>query len=741
MNVRFVFPAVAGRRIVVGLLESGGRGWIRTGLLVLAAGLLTGVAGCTQRSTAPASSPLVYPETRTVDQVDVLHGVEVADPYRWLEDLDADETAEWVAAQNELTFGWLEEVEARDDIRQRLTELWNYAKYGIPFEKGGRYFYKRNDGLQNQSVLYVTESLDAEPRVLLDPNQLSEDGTVAMSTYSISDDGKLMAYALSDAGSDWIEFHVRNVDTGEDLDDHLKWVKFSGASWDRKGEGFYYSRYDEPQGDRLEEVNRFPKLYYHRIGTPQSEDRLIYHRPDQPDWGFGGYVTEDGRYLIISISKGTERANRISYIDLDAEAQTPVDLLTEFDALYSFVGNDGPVFWFFTNYEAPLGRLIAIDTRNPDREFWVEVIPESEDTLRGVSLVGDFFIGSYLHDAHARIEVFDLAGSPLRDVALPGLGSASGFGGDRSDTETFYAFTSFSVPTTIYRYDLTTGRSTVFRKPEVDFDPDAYVTRQVFYRSKDGTRVPMFITHKRGLALDGDNPTLLYAYGGFNIPLTPSFSISRLVWMEMGGVYAIANVRGGGEYGKAWHDAGKLHNKQNTFDDLIAAGEWLIANDYTRSEKLAILGGSNGGMVVGACITQRPDLFGAAIPVVGVMDMLRFHKFTIGWAWVSDFGSPDDPDDFEVIYAYSPLHNIEPGTCYPAVFAMTADHDDRVVPSHSFKFISAMQAAQACANPILIRIETKAGHGAGKPTSKRIDEAADMWAFLVRALDVDVAGW
>ena len=710
----------------------------RTGGLLLA--LLAGVAVVFAQGDPKAGHRLQYPKTKTVDQVDDLHGVKVADPYRWLENLDSPETAAWVEEQNKITFGYLEEIPARAKINQRITHLFDFERYGLPFKEGGRYFYSKNDGLQSQAVIYVLESLDGEPRMLLDPNKLSADGTVALAGLSVSEDGKLLAYGTSAAGSDWEEYKVRNVDTGQDLDDHLKWMKFSGASWTKDGKGFFYSRYDEPTGDELATANYFQKLCYHRLGTPQSEDRLVYDRPDQKEWSFGGSVTDDGRYLIISVSEGKTDNNCIYYQDLQANGGPTIELVTGFDAQYSFIDNDGPVFWFFTDLDAPRGRVIAIDTRQPGRDKWIEIIPQAEDTLRGAGVVNDMFIASYLKDARSLIRIFDLSGKPVRDVELPGLGSAGGFGGKRKDTETFYGFTSFSVPYTIYRYDLPSGRSTLYRKPKVDFDPDQYETKQVFYTSKDGTRVPMFITHKKGLALDGNNPVFLYGYGGFDVSITPSFSVSRLVWMEMGGVYAVANLRGGGEYGKAWHDAGRLHNKQNVFDDFIAAGEWLIANKYTCSKKLAIVGGSNGGLLVGACITQRPELFGAALPAVGVMDMLRFQKFTIGWSWVADYGSADDPEDFKVLYAYSPLHNIKPGTCYPPTFATTADHDDRVVPSHSFKFMSALQAAQACDNPVLIRIETKAGHGGGKPTQKIIDELSDEYAFLVRVLDMDTSG-
>ena len=702
------------------------------------AGLVLTLVGYAPTAAA-GEARLDYPQTKKVDQVDELHGVKIADPYRWLEDLDSPETAAWVAAQNEVTFGYLKEIPAREPIKARIMNLWNFEKFGIPFEEGGRYFYSRNAGLQNHSVLYVVDALDGEPRELLDPNKLSDDGTVALSSLSISEDGRYMAYGLSTAGSDWVEFKVRDVQTGKDLDDHLKWIKFSGASWKKDGRGFFYSRYDEPQGDELEEVNYYQKLCYHQLGTPQTADRIVYQRPDEKEWGFGGSVTEDGQYLIISVRQGTDPKNRVFYQNLTANMPQTIELLNDFDAQYSFIGNDGPVFWFYTNLDAPLGRVVAIDTRNPGREHWQELIPEAEETLQGVNVINDMFVAQYLKDAHSLVRIFDLEGQSVRDVKLPGVGTAYGFGGEREDTETFYSYTSFNAPNTIYRYDMKTGRSTVYRKPNVAFDPDAYVTKQVFYKSKDGTRVPMFITHKKDLVLDGNNPTYLYGYGGFNVSLRPRFSVSRVVLMEMGFVVAIANLRGGGEYGQDWHDAGRLENKQNVFDDFIAAAEWLIANQYTSPRKLGIAGGSNGGTLVGACVNQRPDLFGAALPAVGVMDMVRFHKFTIGWAWVSDYGSPDKPDEFKTLYAYSPLHNIRPGACYPATLVTTADHDDRVVPSHSFKYISALQAAQGCDNPVMIRIETKAGHGAGKSTEKMIEEISDEWAFMVRVLGADAS--
>ncbi|MCB8750804.1 prolyl oligopeptidase family serine peptidase [Planktothrix agardhii] len=676
-----------------------------------------------------------YPQTRKSDQVDNYHGVTVADPYRWLEDLDSEETASWVEAQNAVTFGYLNQIPAKETIKQRLTQLWDYEKYGIPFKQGNRYFYFKNDGLQNQSILYVLDSLDAEPEVLLDPNILSDDGTVALSGISISEDGNLMAYGLSTSGSDWQEWKVRDINTKEDLSDHLKWVKFSGASWIHDHQGFYYSRYDQPQeGKPLEEINYFQKLYYHRLGTDQSEDTLIYERPDHKEWGFNGFVTEDGKYLIISVWKGTESKNLVFYQDLTQTNAEVIELISEFEASYSFIDYQGDIFWFTTDLDASRSRVIAIDINT---KIPTEIIPEAPETLEGVNILNNQFIADYLKDAHTQMKIFNLDGSFVREIELPGIGSVGGFGGKRYDAETFYSYTSFTAPNTIYRYNLITGESTIYRQAQVDFNPDDYETQQIFYPSKDGTLIPMFITAKKGVELNGNNPTILYGYGGFNISLTPSFSISRLVWLEMGGVYAIANLRGGGEYGENWHQAGTKLKKQNVFDDFISAAEWLIEKRYTSAEKLAIMGGSNGGLLVGACMIQRPDLFAAVLPAVGVLDMLRFHKFTIGWAWCSDYGSPENPEEFQALYAYSPLHNLKPGTAYPATLITTGDHDDRVVPAHSFKFASALQEHHIGENPVLIRIETKAGHGAGKPTDKVIEEIADQFAFLKRVLQIN----
>ena len=684
------------------------------------------------------ATSLSYPPSPRHDQVDFYHGVAVPDPYRWLEDPQSAASRQWIEAQNQVTSAYLETLAGRSAIGDRLTQLWNFERYSTPFKQGGRYFYFKNDGLQNQSVLYTLPSLEAEPRMLLDPNTLSEDGTVSLSGMAVSENGAYLAYGLSSAGSDWVEWYVRDIATGVDTDDRLQWVKFSGASWSHDHQGFFYSRYDEPdETTKLEAVNYYQKLYYHRLGNPQGDDVLVYDRPDQKEWGFGGGVTEDGRYLIISVWKGTDPNNLVFYKDLRAPDSPVVELITEFEASYSFVDNEGSLFWFRTDLEAPKGRLIAIDIAQPERGAWQEIIPESDDTLEGVGLLNHQFVADYLKDAYTTIRIFSLTGELVREVALPGIGSAGGFDGKRGDTETFYSFTSFTVPSAIYRYDMVTGQSTLYRQPEVDFDPAAYTTTQVFYESKDGTHVPMFITHKTGLELNGQNPTLLYGYGGFSISLTPAFSVGNLVWMEMGGIYAVPNLRGGGEYGEEWHQAGTKLHKQTVFDDFIAAAEWLMAAGYTSPAKLAIMGGSNGGLLVGACMTQRPDLFAVALPAVGVMDMLRFNQFTIGWAWESDYGSPQNEAEFRALYAYSPLHNLKPGTAYPATLITTADHDDRVVPAHSFKFAAALQAAHQGAAPVLIRIETKAGHGAGKPTAKVIEEVADKWAFLAANLGME----
>ncbi len=676
-----------------------------------------------------------YPETKKIDHVDDHHGTKVPDPYRWLEDdvRQSKEVAAWVEAQNKVTIAFLESIPQREAIKKRLTDLWNYEKYGVPIKAGGRYYYFKNDGLQNQSVMYAMETLTSEPRVLIDPNSWSKDGTVALAATSFSDDGKFLAYSVAEAGSDWNIWRVMEADSGRLLSDELKWVKFSGVSWTKDSRGFFYSRYDEPkEGAAFQSLNKNQKVFYHRVGSSQSDDVLVYKRPDQPDWGFQTTVSEDGRYLIITTWKGTDDKYRVAYKDLLEPYGMPVDLIDNFDHEYTFIGNEGPVFFFQTELEATRRRVIAIDTRRP--HLLKELIPEAKETLVGVNILANQFVVTYLKDAKTQVKLFALDGRFVREVEFPGIGSAAGFGGKREDTETFYSFSSFATPANIFRYNLLTGKSELFRKTNVRFSPDDYEVTQVFYKSKDGTKVPMFVAHKKGLKKDGHNPTLLYGYGGFAISLTPSFSVARLAWMEMGGVFAMPNLRGGGEYGEDWHQGGTKLNKQNVFDDFIAAGEWLIENKYTSSSKLAIQGGSNGGLLVGACMAQRPDLFGACLPAVGVMDMLRFHKFTAGRFWVDDYGSADDPEQFKAIVAYSPYQNLKPGKKYPATLVTTADTDDRVVPGHSFKFAAALQAAQSGDSPTLIRIETRAGHGAGKPTSKIIEEVSDQWAFLVKTL-------
>ena len=685
---------------------------------------------------------MAYPETKRIDHVDVYHGTEVADPYRWLEaDVRGSESvAAWVAAQNALTFAYLESIPRRDAIRERLTELWDYEKYSAPFKAGGRYYYYKNDGLQNQSALYRMDALNGAPRTLIDPNAWSEDGTVALAGAAFSDDGKYVAYGVSSAGSDWQTWRVMEIATGELFEEEIAWVKYSGAEWSRDSKGFYYGRFDAPkEGAAFQAATYFQKLYFHRVGTPQSEDALVYHRPGEPKWGFGADTTEDGRYLIITVWKGTDDNSRVLYFDLARPGAAPVDLIDDFDDEFSFIGSEGTVFYFQTTYKAPKGRVVAIDIERPRRRRWQEIIPERDEPLRRVRMLKDAFIASYLKDAKTEVLLFDGSGAPKGALALPGLGTASGFGGRQDDVETLYSFSSFATPPSIYRYDLESGESTLLRRAEVAFDSAAYEVKQVFYRSKDGTRVPMFITHKKGLALDGNQPTLLYGYGGFNIPLTPGFSVSRAAWLEMGGVYAVANLRGGGEYGEAWHKAGVKTKKQNVFDDFIAAAEWLIENNYTRGARLAIQGRSNGGLLVGAVMTQRPGLFGVCLPGVGVMDMLRFDQFTAGRFWVDDYGSAENKKEFKALYAYSPYHNIEEGVRYPPTLIVTADTDDRVVPGHSFKFAAAIQHAQAGKAPVLIRIETRAGHGAGKPTAKIIEEIADEYAFAWRHLGADGA--
>ncbi|HAK53939.1 MAG TPA: S9 family peptidase [Acidobacteria bacterium] len=695
--------------------------------------LLLGSSGC---SSDPADRVLAYPESARSDHVDEYHGVEVADPYRWLEALDADETATWVEAQNELSRPYLAANASREGIVDRITELWNYERLDPPVKQGGRYFFERNDGLQNHDILYTATSLDADAddaRVLIDPNTFRDDGTVSLGGTSIGPDGRYIAYGMSDGGSDWRTWKVRDVETGEDLDDELRFIKFNSPSWAPDGESFYYSRYPEGadgQGDGSATV----AIYRHEIGAAQDDDILVYRVPGDTRQNPYATVTDDGRFLVVRISEGS-LANAIAYRPFDQPDAALEPLLDEWDATYTLVGSRGDTLYFRTTNGAPRGRLIGVDVGQPDPASWTEVVAESDDTLQSVGHIGGHFVARYLHDAHARVAVHDEGGALVREVELPGIGSAGGFGGEPDDSETFYSFTGFTTPPTIYRYDVATGESSLFREPDVAIDLGAFETTQVFYASTDGTQIPMFVTAQKGIELDGSRPTLLYGYGGFNISLTPGFNVARLVWLEMGGVLAIPNLRGGGEYGEAWHLAGTKLQKQNVFDDFIAAAEWLIAEGYTSTPRLAIQGGSNGGLLVGAVMTQRPDLFGAALPAVGVMDMLRYHTPSANARnWSTDYGLSENADEFEAQLAYSPYHNLTEGVCYPPTLVTTADHDDRVVPWHSFKFGAALQHAQGCANPVLVRVETRAGHGAGTPTWMRIEALADQWTFLASAL-------
>jgi prolyl oligopeptidase len=689
--------------------------------------------------TVKAADGIQYPQTKRIDHTDDYHGTKVLDPYRWLEnDVRTDaEVRAWVEAENKVTFDYLEKLPERNAIKQRLTELWNYEKVTAPNKVGGRYFFSRNDGLQNQNVLFVQESLDAKPELLLDPNTWSKDGTVALAGTAIADDAKYLAYGIAEAGSDWSSWKVMRLADKKILDDEVKWMKYGGISWTKDSKGFFYSRFPEPEpGQKFQSLTLNQKVYYHRVGTPQADDVLVYQRPDQPKWGFAAHVTEDGKYVVITIRIGTSALHKVIYKDLEEPYGTFHDLVGNFEHEYSYVDNDGPIFYLKTNDNASRGRVVAIDIRKPEAKNWKEIVPQAKESLQTIGNTGNLLIANYLKDAHTQIKIFTPSGKLLREVELPGVGTVAGFAGRKSDFETFYTFTSFTTPPTIFHYNLLTGESKLFRKPNVKFNPDDYEVKQVFYPSKDGTTIPLFIAHKKGIVLDGNSPTLLYGYGGFNIPMVPGFSVARLQWMEMGGVFAQASLRGGSEYGEEWHAAGTKQHKQNVFDDFIAAGEWLVANKYTNPKKLGIQGGSNGGLLVGACMTQRPDLFGACLPAVGVMDMLRFQKFTAGRYWTDDYGSSDNPEEFKALVKYSPYHSLKPGVSYPPTLVTTADTDDRVVPGHSFKFTAMLQHCHSGSNPVLARIETRAGHGAGKPTTKIIEETADQWAFLVKNLGV-----
>ncbi|MDQ7815914.1 MAG: prolyl oligopeptidase family serine peptidase [Melioribacteraceae bacterium] len=679
--------------------------------------------------TSTLSAQLInYPETKKITHTDAYHGTIVADPYRWLEDNNSEETHNWVETQNKITFNYLDKIPYREKIKNRLTELWNYEKYSAPSKIGDRYIFSKNDGLQEQNVYYIQKGLDGEPVVFLDPNKFSNDGSVSLAGLSFSKDYKYVSYMISKGGSDWREIFVMDAYSNGLLEDHIKWSKFSGMAWYE--DGFYYGRYADPKpGDELKQSNEFQKLYYHKIGTPQENDILIWEDKENPKRLFGAGVTDDESYLIINVSQGSSSYNGIMFKDLRNNSEIKW-LFNKFDAQYSIVDNLNDKFLIQTNLDAPNRKIVLVDPNNPSKENWNVVIPESKDVIQGISVIGEKLIVTYLKDATSKISVFDMEGKYLYDVQLPTLGSAGGFGGKKEETETFYTFTSFTYPPTIYKYDVKNNKSELFRKADVKFEMTDYETKQIFYESKDGTKVPLFIVHKKGLKLDGSNPALLYAYGGFNISMQPGFSVARIPLLENGVIYAMACLRGGSEYGEDWHKAGMLEKKQNVFDDFISAAEWLIQNNYTSPEKLAIQGGSNGGLLVGAVINQRPDLYKVAFPQVGVMDMLRFHKFTIGWAWVPEYGTSDNPDHFNFLYAYSPLHNIKKGTKYPATLITTADHDDRVVPAHSFKYAATLQEMNEGTYPTLIRIETKVGHGAGTSTSKSIELSADLWSFM-----------
>jgi prolyl oligopeptidase len=671
---------------------------------------------------------LKYPVARQVDTVDNYFGTKISDPYRWLENDTSAETAAWVAAENVVTNDYLAKIPFREKIRERLTKMWNYPRFGVPFREGPWYFFFKNDGLQNQSVFYIRKGLDGDPRVLLDPNKLSEDGTIALAGTSVSHDGKYLAYSISRSGSDWNEVFVMEIESGKLLPDTLNWVKFSGMSWQK--DGFYYSRYDAPKkGMELSKKKEFQKVYYHRAGTSQAEDKLIHQNPKFPQRNYGASVTDDERFLILYESESTS-GTALYYRDL-AKPDMPFKQLAEgFDYEYGVVDNVGDKFLVVTNHKAPKKKLILMDPSSPEPAKWKTIIPERDDVLESVSLAGDILVSEYMQNAASKAFLYQTDGKFLREVTLPGIGTLAGFSSKKGENVAFYGYTSFTFPMTIFKYDVSQNKSEIYNSPEIEFSPENYEVKQVFYSGKDKTTIPMFIVHKKGLALNGVNPTMMYGYGGFNISMTPSFSLSRLLFLENGGVYVLVNLRGGGEYGEEWHKAGTKDRKQNVFDDFIAAAEYLIAEKYTSPKHLAIMGGSNGGLLVGACMTQRPDLFRVAIPQVGVMDMLRYHKFTIGWAWASDYGTSETKEGFDYLVKYSPLHNLKDSVNYPATLAFTGDHDDRVVPAHTFKFMATLQAKQKGDNPVLVRIETKAGHGAGKPTTKQIDETADLWSFV-----------
>jgi len=671
----------------------------------------------------PVNYPQTYQDTSVVDDY---FGKTVSDPYRWLENEGSEGVTNWIRAQNRLTFSYLEKIPYRSAFQERLTEVWNYERMQAPFKSGERYYFFKNDGLQNQDVLYAQTTLDAEPEVVLNPNQLSQDGTVALGEIAFSRDGSLLAVQLSEGGSDWRRIRILDVESKQFLPDEIEWVKFSDISW--AGAGFFYSRYPEPTDSTLSEVNEFHQVYYHRVGTNQEEDQLVFADRRNPQRNFYTQSTEDERFLVLNVVESTS-SNALYFRDLRSSnvAFTPIVETFEYD--FEVIGNVGEYLLVLTNFQAPKQRLIRINARQPEQGFWEEVIPEGDNVLQTAQLIGGRIVTTYLNEASHQLRIFTINGAELGELPLPGLGTITAIEGRFDDPEAFFEYTSFTQPVTIYKLDMDALNYVKFRAPKLDFNPEDYVTEQVWFQSYDGTRIPMFVTHQKGLSLDGLNPTLLYGYGGFNVSVLPRFSTSRIPLLENGGIYAVANIRGGGEFGEAWHQAGTKANKQNVFNDFQAAAEYLTANRYTSAPKLAIEGRSNGGLLVGACITQRPDLYQVAFPGVGVLDMLRYHQFTIGWAWASDYGTSETQEGFDYLISYSPLHNVEPAN-YPATLVTTADHDDRVVPAHSFKFTSALQANQTGSNPVLIRVETSAGHGAGKPVNKRINEAADMLSFM-----------
>ena len=687
------------------------------------------LSGIMVMSCTPQQKKLTYPNAEKVDTVDVYFGTEVADPYRWLENDTSAATAAWVEAENKVTNEYLAQIPFRKQLLERLTNLANYEKIGAPFKKHGKYYFYKNNGLQNQSVLYVQDSLEEEPRVFLDPNKLSDDGTVALTGLSFSNDGKYAAYTISRSGSDWTEIYVLDAATGQLLDDHIEWAKFTGASW--QGDGFYYSAYDAPvKGKEFSNVNENHKIYYHKIGTPQAEDKLIYQNPAYPKRFYYAGTSEDERILFVHES-GAGRGNNLFIKDLKKANAPFIQLTTDFDYQYSPIEVIGNNIYLFTNYGAPKNRIMVADINNPKLENWKELVPEMESVLSSAEVIGGKLFLTYDKDASNHAYVYSLEGKRIHEIKLPSLGSV-GFSGTKDDKECFFMFTSFTIPGAIYKYDMDKNSYELYRAPEVKFNSDDFVTEQAFFSSKDGTQIPMFLTYKKDLVRDGNNPVFLYGYGGFGISLNPGFTTSRIPFLENGGIYAQVNLRGGSEYGEEWHIAGTKMQKQNVFDDFISAAEYLINNKYTNPEKIAIVGGSNGGLLVGACMTQRPDLFKVAIPQVGVMDMLRYHKFTIGWNWASDYGTSEDSQEmFEYLKGYSPLHNLKPGTQYPATMVTTADHDDRVVPAHSFKFAATLQECNDGTNPTIIRIDSKAGHGAGKPMAKVLEEQADIYGFIM----------